>query len=324
MGIYPEVRQKVSPVKNGDAPGGKIFSDEHFDIPALKERDLLIHIDTEEIIGSNFILRDFDFDVSIRDGVLRIGPANLQYTGGFMSIESMLDTGKAPPEFMLKLTAEDVDLFDLSPYTQDPLIRGGHLNLAVDLRSAGHSPREVASALDGEFGMAVEHGEIKKVADLLGADAIDYLATVRELGTYEKLNCLALQFVFEDGIGKSQVMYLDTPDVRSRGAGTINLRDESLEFVIQPKPKKGQIGGSSAVTLEGPMNRPSAKKLPFIESARLFGEIFMPYAFLPARAAGYVRYLMTEDKDEDSPCLKDDAPEPKEEPEPKEGGKDNY
>jgi uncharacterized protein involved in outer membrane biogenesis len=218
---------------------------------------------------------------------------------------------------MLKLTAEDIDLFDLSPYTHDPLFRGGHLNLAVDLRSAGHSPREVASALNGEFGIAVEHGEIKKVADLLGADAIDYLTTLHELGTYEKLNCMALQFVFEDGIGQSQVMYIDTPDVRSRGVGTVNFRDETLEFVIQPKPKKGQLGGSSAVTLKGPLNRPSAKKLPFIESARLFGEIFMPYAFLPARAAGYVRYLMTEDKDEDSPCLKaDEEPELQREPEP--------
>ncbi|UCD36309.1 MAG: hypothetical protein JSU90_05630, partial [Nitrospiraceae bacterium] len=101
-------------------------------------------------------------------------------------------------------------------------------------------------------------------------------------------------------------IYSDTPEVRSLGKGTVNLRDETIDLVIQPKPKKGQIGGSSPVTLTGPLNRPSVRKLPFIEAARLFGEIFMPYAFLPARALGYVWYLMKNDKDEESPCLRVD------------------
>jgi hypothetical protein len=45
------------------------------------------------------------------------------------------------------------------------------------------------------------------------------------------------------------------------------------------------------------------RKLPFREAARLFGEITMPYVFLPVRAMGYVWYLMKNDKDESSPCL---------------------
>jgi hypothetical protein len=90
---------------------------------------------------------------------------------------------------------------------------------------------------------------------------------------------------------------------RSIGKGTVDLRDEKIDLVIQPKPKKGQLGGSSAVTIQGPLNRPSASKMPFKEAARLYGEIFMPYVFLPARAAGYVWSLMKNDTDEASPCL---------------------
>jgi hypothetical protein len=158
--------------------------------------------------------------------------------------------------------------------------------------------------LNGEFGIAVENGRIRRVADVLGADAIDFVTAVYVRGEYQRLNCLALKFLFDEGIGTSEIMYSDTPDVRSLGTGTVNLREESIDIVIQPKPKKGQIGGSSPVTIKGPLSRPSVTKLPYIEAARLTGEILLPYVFLPARALGYTWYLMNDDRDEESPCLR--------------------
>jgi uncharacterized protein involved in outer membrane biogenesis len=203
----------------------------------------------------------------------------------------------------IKLTAEDLDVGALLAHVHSPVFLGGHLNTVVNLQSRGNSSRQIASSLTGEIGIAIENGQIKKLADLLGADAIDFLAATAKQRDYQKLNCLALGFSFEDGLGSSQVMYLDTPSVRSRGRGTLDLRKEELDLVIQPKPKKSQLGGSSAVTIKGRLDDPKASKLPFKEAARLYGEIFMPYAFLPARALGYLWYLMKNDKDELSPCL---------------------
>ena len=151
--------------------------------------------------------------------------------------------------------------------------------------------------------MAIENGQVKRFADLMGADAIDLVTTARKLGKYQKLNCFAARFAFEKGIGESQIIYYDTPDVRAQGIGSVNLQEETIELVIQPKPKKGQLGGSSPVRIRGPLARPSASKLPFKEAARLYGEIFIPYVFLPARALGYVGYLMKNDKDDKSPCF---------------------
>jgi uncharacterized protein involved in outer membrane biogenesis len=305
LGIYPELREREETAKKDKkSRSKKIFSDEPYPFPEMKDLDLSFRLDTEEVIGSGFILKDFDIDVVMKEGLMLIGPARITYADGFMSMESTLDMRGPKPEIKLNLKAEDIDTEDLFLYAHSsPMILGGHLNLFIDLQSTGNSPREIASALNGYMEIAIESGEIKRIADLMGADAIDLVADARKLGTYQKLNCLVLNFNFKDGIGNSQVIYMDTPSVRSLGEGTVNLKEETLKLVIQPKPKRGQLGGSSPVTIKGPLNNPSAKKLPLKEAARLSGEILMPFVFLPVRALGYVGSTMKDDKDEQSPCL---------------------
>jgi hypothetical protein len=307
LGIYPEAGEKKETVKKDKkSRREKVFSDEPYTFSKLNDMDLSFRLDTEEVIGIGFILNDLNIDVVLKDGLMLIGPAIATYADGFVSLESTLDTRGPEPEIKLNLQAEDIDLADLSSYAHSPMILGGRLNLSIDLQSSGGSPRSLAAALNGELGIAIEHGQVKKTADLMAADVIDFVISARKPGAYQKLNCLALKFEFDDGIGKSRVIYIDSPSVRSQGKGTVNLREETVDFVIQPKPKKGQLGGSSAIIIKGPLARPSVSKLPFKEAARLYGEIFMPYVFLPARAVGYVSYLMKSDKDEESPCFSQD------------------
>ncbi len=304
IGIYPEVPPDSSvPVGKTMSEADSIFSEEPMPFEFLKNNELTFNLDVDEMIGRNFVIRDLDIDVSLVNGFLRISPAKLTYADGFVSVESTVDARGPEPEIMLKINGEDIDVAALLAHVHMPLVLGGHLNLAVDLQSTGSSYRKIASALTGELGMAIENGRIKQTADLMGADAIDFLTAARSLGKYQKLNCLAVVFSFKDGIGNSKVIYIDTPSVRSQGIGTVNLSEESIDIAIKPEPKKGRLGGSSPVQIKGPLGRPSIKKLPFKEAARLYGEIFVPYVFLPARALGYVWYLMKDDKDEISPCL---------------------
>ncbi len=292
-----------SPDGKEPAPSGRIFRDEPFSFDLLKRQDLAISLDVDEVIGVHYTFQDLKVHASLDDGLLRISPAGLRYADGFVSVESTIDARGPEPEFALTVTGEDVDVNTLNTHVKAPLIVGGHLNLAVDLKSAGRSPRQIASSLNGDLGIAIENGQVKQIADLIGADAIDFMAAVPRLRKDQKLACFAARFSFEEGIGKSQLIYIDTPSSRSRGAGTVNLPEETIDLVIQPKPKDARVGGSSAITLKGPLRNPSLRKLPFVEAARLFGEITMPYVFLPARAVGYVWYLMKNDKDENSPCL---------------------
>jgi heat shock protein HslJ len=303
FGIYPEGPETEHPVqKTGTARGNNIFSDEPLDFPALKDLDLSLRLDIEEITGRGFTFNDLDFNLSLKDGLMRIGPLRAIHGDGFLAMESTLDVRGPNPEMKLTVTARDINTAALFEYSsQLPLMRGGQLALAVDLRSTGSSPREIASALSGEMGLTVERGQIKGIADLIGADAIDFLMSVRQMDAYQDLNCLALVFNFDDGTGTSQVMYVNTPRVRSRGSGTVDLREETINLVIQSNPQR-RIGGSSAVTISGPLDSPTFRTVPVVEAARLSAEIFAPHIFLPVRALEYTWSLMRNERDEEIAC----------------------
>lgn len=51
---------------------------------------------------------------------------------------------------------------------------------------------------------------------------------------------------------------MDSPKIRARGAGTINLADETLDVVINPQRKRAFFNRRSAVRINGSLRNPSA------------------------------------------------------------------
>lgn len=303
LGMYPEVLVKETEKKVSEPTPKDLFSKEPFSFDVFKSLDFSLNIDVDQLIGKDFEMDTLDVDVILSDGRLRIGPAKLGYAGGDVSFEATLKADESKPEVTIKANAEDLDVDAFLAYAHKPLILGGQLNLIVDLHSVGNSPQEMASSLKGELGMALENGRIKRDIEMLTADAIDVITDLPKLKDYQDLNCLILKFVFKEGVGKSKIIFYDTPNVKTRGIGSINLGSETLDIVLQPNPKKGIPELSSAIYINGPIANPSIRIIPFKEAARLAGEILMPYVFLPARALGYLWYLLKDDEDEQSPCL---------------------
>ena len=112
---------------------------------------------------------------------------------------------------------------------------------------------------------------------------------------------------FENGDGPIQILYLDTPGVRARAYGSINLASETVDIVIKPESKRRLFGSSSPVRIKGPLNDPSVSKIPANEAAILAAQLAVPIIALPARALGLLWSLIRDDKDENSPCLTGDA-----------------
>jgi hypothetical protein len=54
---------------------------------------------------------------------------------------------------------------------------------------------------------------------------------------------------FEKGVGTIQIFYLDTPGVRARGFGSINLASETVDIVIEPISKRRLFRYNSPVQI---------------------------------------------------------------------------
>ncbi len=318
LGIFPEKSPAQKGTEKQKAKRKHIFSENPLPFERLKAVDLILDIDAEQVVSENHVLKDFDLDFNLIDGVLRTTAARTNYTGGSVQTELTIDASGSTPVVALKGAAEDVHARDVLRRLNKPLLLDGRVTLVADLKTAGNSPRELASTLDGEYAMAIEDGKLRRSADLLALDPLDLLTTlpamvVSELPLpgmedYTRLNCMALRFLFQDGIGASKIIFMDTTDIRVLGSGSVDLRTETIDLVLNPKPKKQPLGITSSVRVRGPLANPSIRKIPLEEAARIAGEILAPYYFLPARGLGYLWYLIRDDKDERSPCLDVVAP----------------
>jgi uncharacterized protein involved in outer membrane biogenesis len=312
LGLYPEYEEeKAAASQTADASSKTlIFDDQPLHLNSLSANDFLVAIHADRIIGKNFELGPLDIDVASKEGQLRVGASDLSYQQGRVSFESVIDTSGDKPRITVKLTAEDMNAKEILRYLHEQPAIEGKVNLVLDLQSRGQSNRELAANLSGELGVAIENGRIKRGVEMIASDALELMYTAPAKDTFTNLNCMTGRLEFEKGVGTIQILYLDTPGVRARGYGSINLASETVDIVIKPQSKRRLFRPSSPVRVNGPLSIPSATKIPANEAAILVGQLAVPIIALPARALGILWSLVSEDKDENSPCLTGDFLKP--------------
>ncbi len=305
LGLYPEDEEK-KPAAAPAAQSSKnspLFDNRPLPLESLNIHDFSLNLSADKVVGRDVELDHVDIDAASHNGRLRIGTSEIKYRLGHLSFESILDTAGTEPTVGLKIAAEDMDLDDILSYLHEPPMVEGQLSLAANLQSRGRSIRELAANLSGEFGAAIEHGRIQRGVEMVASDALDLVFTAPAKDTFTDLNCMAGRLDFKEGAGTIQILYLDTPGVRARAYGSINLASEKVDILIKPESKRRFFGRASPVRIKGPLNDPSVSKLPANEAAILAAQLAVPMIALPARALGLLWSLIRGDKDENSPCL---------------------
>jgi uncharacterized protein involved in outer membrane biogenesis len=71
------------------------------------------------------------------------------------------------------------------------------------------------------------------------------------------LRCAFGDFAIDDGVMTTRALAFDTTDTILVGSGTINLRDESLDLTIKPRPKdRSLLAFRTPLELDGTFKRP--------------------------------------------------------------------
>jgi hypothetical protein len=281
----------------------KMFGDRPLDFAQLQKTDLALRLEADQVLGQDDRMERLQAGAILKNGRLNLGPITFQHAEGFASLAAEVDTHAASPAIKVRVSAEDLDVGKWLAYLHKPLFAQGKLNLLVDLRTSGQTPAALAAGLSGTLGLALEYGRIKRVFNLLASDALDFVFTAPAYDTYTDLRCMALQVNFAKGQGDLQVLYADTPAVRLKGAGQIDLAAQTLKVVLEPEAKRRLFMPASPVKISGDLADPSVFKIPTEEAALLAGDILVPYVTLPARLVGYLWSLVKNDKDGGSPCV---------------------
>jgi uncharacterized protein involved in outer membrane biogenesis/peptidoglycan hydrolase-like protein with peptidoglycan-binding domain len=318
VGLVPEADAPQADVPQADAPEPTpelategeprvptrqlVFNETPIPFEALKQFDLDLDVLLEDLEGVHLDIDKAEARLDVVDGVMRIDPLSFNFVGGRVDLTLLADARGEVPELHLELAADDVDLGDLLSQSEVDVPLDGELDLVIDLKAAGQSPRALASSLDGEFGLAIQRGQVRTgLLRLTTTNPVSWLFTESARKGYSDMNCLILRFDVQDGVAESQVLLLDTPNILALGEGSIDLRNEFIDLAFSPRAKKKRlIAMSTPFGIQGPLTGPSVNVSTAGTSVRTVGEVL----FSPINMLGSVLPLVSDrGKDKDNPCL---------------------
>ncbi len=118
---------------------------------------------------------------------------------------------------------------------------------------------DAAASADGSLTVVAPHGEIRQAsAELLGIDVIKglglYLAKDQ---SQTGVRCAVADFQASNGVLTARNLVLDTDPVLATGKGTVDMRTETINLVLQGHPKKFQLIRLNApITVSGKIRSP--------------------------------------------------------------------
>jgi uncharacterized protein involved in outer membrane biogenesis len=217
-------------------------------------------------------------------------------------MNATVDSTTNPPESSLDARIDDLDLGDLLGQIDAQVPLDGELDLVLNLRAVGRSPRDLADSLTGEIDIALQRGAIRtRLFALTALDLGGWLLARSTRRGYSELNCLIMRFDVEDGLARSETLVIDTPNVRALGAGTIDLDQEKIRIDVIPRGKSRRIVRlATPFSIEGPLSRPTVR----VNTGGAVGRMLVGVAAEPINVLGrLLPFVSDRDKDADNPCL---------------------
>ncbi len=255
----PAASVPAGPAEPGGTLPAHVFSDMPLDWAVLRgaDLDLQLTVGTLRLGGADY--RQAAAHVALKAGVLQINPASLQSPGGRLEFSVGADASQPAPPLQLNLRAAGLAL---DPLLQAAGLPGGSdaaLEVDASLQSAGLSPHQLASHLNGHLGLALVDGQLSN-AVLIAAlgDVLRNANAGLDPNGRSEVRCLAVRLNAADGVVTVAALKLDTSRLLLEGAGTVDLGSEMLALRLRPLVRLGGAGVLAPVKLDGSLLHPIA------------------------------------------------------------------
>ncbi len=256
-----QLQQEEAQPQKGTGESDWLFPERPLPLSWLTLFDMNLQLKLPKLVLGTAPVGSMHASVSLSAGELRIEPVVIKLaTGGSLRATASANAATMPPQLALQLKVKEFDygvLLERVKVTSDV---EGSADFSIDISSSGESWREVAAGLDGHLVLIGGKGRIKnqglpfKLKDFVGK-------LLPQMGLKEEpvvdLNCLVDRLDFDKGIGHSNGMLIDTTKLTIAGGGEIDLRKETLDMILNPRPKElTLVSLANPVKLEGRLHAP--------------------------------------------------------------------
>lgn len=254
-----------APATAGD---GRVFSADPLPLDGLKAADADIALKAARtILPGGAELGDLDVRLALAGGRLGVELVGVKIGGGHLRGDVALDGAAVPASLDIDLVGKGIVLGEvLKQMNLKDALQGGATDVSVSLKGKGASVRQLMAGLGG--GIVVDTGEGRlnnRTIDVVGGDMVTgvfgALNPFGEKKQYSVLKCAAVKVTIADGVATiDKGIAAETESTNVVGAGTIDLRAETIDLGIKPEASGGvglSLGGAaSMVRLGGTLAKP--------------------------------------------------------------------
>ena len=239
-----------------------IFGEEKLPLEGLNaiDADLGLKIEVLET-GSGINLNRLDAQIELANGAFRITPLRAGLAGGDLTGQLLLDASRQPESLTVDFLGQNIDYGSLASGSGGGESVRGTMELQIDLKGQGSSPRAIASSLNGSLSMTSHEGQVdSQLFKILAVGLADITRPLLGQDKTSRLNCFLVSFDFDDGLGRAEKLFLDSEAVILMGEGTVDLRDETLALDFDTATRQASLS-----SLAIPFNLRGTLKAPAVQ-----------------------------------------------------------
>jgi uncharacterized protein involved in outer membrane biogenesis len=235
-----------------------LFPDTPITLPDLSNMNFKVHYRGQRIEGDSMPLDNVDATLSIDRGAIRLTPLSFGVGGGAIVSTISLDGHGSDLHAKADVDFRQVDLQRLMKATHafDGFgTIGGH----AIIEGSGDSLAKIMGSGNGNLKLFMDGGDISALlVNLAGLDFGSSLLSFMKLPDHANINCMISDFALTDGVLDTRTFVLDTSEANILGKGTINLRNETIDYQVTQDPKHFSIGALHApIDVTGPLKNPN-------------------------------------------------------------------
>lgn len=239
---------------------GRILPSAKINLEHLNALDAHVSLDARKLTASGLpALDSLRFSVALENGILILKPIHVGLAGGQVTGWLTLDGQQQPATAQAKLELQGIRLEKLLATLPDVQFNAGTIAARLDLRGHGASVATILGVASGTLAITMDGGRISNLLDAkLGLNVGKVLRLLVAGDRAIEINSLDVAFDFDKGSGTSTNIILDTAQTRVTGTGKINLRDETVDLLLTPFPKKPGVFSlrSSSIHVDGSFRHP--------------------------------------------------------------------
>jgi uncharacterized protein involved in outer membrane biogenesis len=220
-----------------------VFTEDPFALDGLRENDIDVDLSIARLLRGTIELLDIQTVVDLHDGKLDVDHRMSTAGSGASESKIMLDAAGQQPQLDMLATFKGLKLNLSSGENADVSIIPP-IDLTLDIKAAGPTPRAMASSTNGRFVMTQGRGRVEnklvgRVSGDLFSQLFGAMNPMAEEEQYSNWECSVFGIEFVDGDGEIKGLLLQGPRIQVVGGGTIDLNTEKLNIEFNTKPREG-------------------------------------------------------------------------------------